>query len=163
MRHALTHLPHERHDENRRVCLGVTLAIDDQEIDVYNVHFSLSSSARESNAREVLEFVNRASAARPALLAGDLNARPHEDAIKLLTTSGGAGGMAASFLDCWPRAHADDAGFTDPSWQPRERIDYVLSRNVAWPLVRVELVGGESQNGVYCSDHLGLLVEFAVD
>jgi endonuclease/exonuclease/phosphatase family metal-dependent hydrolase len=160
MRRSLSRIPHERHDDNQRVCLGVRVRIGDEEFDVYNTHFSLSDLARETNAREVAEFVDRESEGRPALLAGDLNAQPDERSIQFLTGATEISGARAGFVDYWAQAYPGNPGFTDPSWQPKQRIDYVLGSNVRWTLTRIDLVGREPSRGEYASDHLGLLADF---
>lgn len=155
---------HERDDENQRLCLGLTLPRAEGSVHVFNTHFSMSAPARRHNAREVFEFVKDQSGSEPAILMGDLNAEPHTPEIRFLigeeTLAGTPPPPAGDFRDCWTALHPHEPGFTYGSDAPVRRIDYVLVRNVATPPRSAEIVGAAMVNGVYPSDHMGLLVEF---
>lgn len=65
------------------------------------------------------------------MLLGDLNAEPHEDAIRYLLEEMPT---HSPFVDAWTLIHtqndsSDNAGFTFPACQPVKRIDYILVRN----------------------------------
>ena len=149
----LTRNPWLRKDGNQRICLGVALEIGGVEVDVYDTHFSLSARARMTNARAVAGFIAQKSEGRPAFLLGDLNEPPDRPAIQYLT------GPEAGFVDCWVAANPDDPGFTTLSWEPYHRIDYALARNVPGQVVSARIVGRERVDGVYASDHLGVVVD----
>jgi endonuclease/exonuclease/phosphatase family metal-dependent hydrolase len=151
----LTRDPHDRDDENERICLGVRLDLG-TEVDVYNTHFSLSENMRISNARDTAAFIRRESGPRPAILMGDLNAYPDTPPVRYLRDEAG-------FVDCWTAAHPDNPGFTYSPWNPDHRIDYVLGLNLAGPVTGARVVGFESENGVYGSDHLGVVVDVTID
>jgi endonuclease/exonuclease/phosphatase family metal-dependent hydrolase len=154
----LSQVPDERADENRRICLGVTVAEGGSEIDVFNTHFSLGERARLLNARETFSFIS-AQAVRPALLFGDLNCRPDTDPIRFLRGEIEVDGATGDLVDCWTEANPADAGFTFASFNPYHRIDYAHSRNLAGRVRRAEIVGQEASAGIYASDHLGILIE----
>jgi endonuclease/exonuclease/phosphatase family metal-dependent hydrolase len=149
--HTLTRLKRERGDENQRILLGVRVAAAGAEIDVYCTHFSLSQAARVANAREVVGFTEADSGDRPCVVMGDLNAEPGSTEIRYLTEEQG-------FLDCWPAVYPDAPGFTYASWDPVRRIDYVLARAIS-SVRSIERVGDQPEEGVYPSDHLGLIAE----
>jgi endonuclease/exonuclease/phosphatase family metal-dependent hydrolase len=152
----LSQNPHEREDENRRICLGVSLNTPGGSLDVYNTHFSLSPRVRERSAHEVAEFIEHESGNRPAVLLGDLNAHPEDPPLRFLLEEAG-------FVDCWAAAHPNEDGFTDPSWAPHERIDYILVRHApAGAALTAELVGAATADGIHASDHLGLLVDISL-
>ena len=155
---------HERDDENQRLCLGLTLPRAEGSVHVFNTHFSMSAPARRHNAREVFEFVKDQSGSEPAILMGDLNAEPHTPEIRFLigeeTLAGTPPPPAGDFRDCWTALHPHEPGFTYGSDAPVRRIDYVLVRNVATSPRSAEIVGAAMVNGVYPSDHMGILVEF---
>lgn len=155
----LTMHPRERADENQRICLGVTVELEHSRVDVYNTHFSLSTVARRTNALEVARFVKEHSAREPAFLMGDLNAGPDTQPIRFLVGEESFDGETADFVDCWVQANPKTPGYTDPSWEPIGRIDFILGRNLPKPVRRVLLVGGDAPDGVYPSDHLGLVCE----
>jgi endonuclease/exonuclease/phosphatase family metal-dependent hydrolase len=149
----------EPKDWNQRICLGVTVEVEGGQIDVYDTHFSLSPAARQTNALEVARFVREQSGGRPAILTGDLNAEPASSPIRFLLGQEALGGETGDFVDCWVQANGDAPGYTDPSWDPAVRIDYILGRNLPGPVRAVRLVGAEAQDGIYPSDHLGIVCE----
>jgi endonuclease/exonuclease/phosphatase family metal-dependent hydrolase len=54
-------------------------------VDVYTVHLSLSEASRNRTVLEIRSFIKRTSKGSLILLAGDMNAEPHEPAIQALT------------------------------------------------------------------------------
>ena len=104
----------------------------------------------------------------PPLLLGDLNAVPTSEEIRALTGESPPPSPGLVFTDAWA-AVGDGPGHTwdtqvpyvaDTTW-PRRRLDYVL---VGWPRpkplgnpARCELVGAEPIDGVWPSDHLGVV------
>lgn len=53
-------------------------------LDVYTVHLSLSEAARNRTVRELVAFVRATAAGAVQVLAGDMNAEPHEAAMEWL-------------------------------------------------------------------------------
>lgn len=106
----------------------------------------------------------------PVILAGDLNAVPDSDEIKMLTGRRPVPAPGLVFVDCWPQV-SDDRGHTwvrrnphlhDAVW-PERRLDYVLT---SWPrdkaigrTVTARLLGDGPVDGVWPSDHLGVVVD----
>jgi endonuclease/exonuclease/phosphatase family metal-dependent hydrolase len=159
MKRELTLYPHERGDDNQRVCLAVRAHDGDKEVDVYDAHFSLSSLVRVHNAVETYRFIHEISHDRPAFLMGDLNALPETTPIQFLLGAEAVDGEAGDFVDCWALAHPGDPGFTYSSRAPDHRIDYVLGRNIGGLTVTAERIGLEARNGIYPSDHVGIIVD----
>jgi endonuclease/exonuclease/phosphatase family metal-dependent hydrolase len=155
----LARLPRERDDENQRVCVGVLLNVNGRDVHVFDTHFSLSSPARMSNALEISRFIKDESEDSPAVLMGDLNAEPNADAIRFLHGAFSYAGETGDFFDCWTAAHPNDEGFTYASFEPVRRIDYVFARNLPASGIKAEIIGTESRNGVYPSDHLAIVVD----
>lgn len=151
---ALQLLPDERADENRRICLALELQINGLRVCVFNTHFSLSARARVSNAHDVLAFAAEFAGDLPSFLMGDLNAEPHEQAIRDLLSED------TGWTDCWASSRPSEPGFTYPSWGPVRRIDYVLARNVDPRHLRMQTAGESSLDGHFASDHLGILTEY---
>lgn len=158
----LTRLPRERADENQRVCAGVMLRENGRDVHIFNTHFSLSSRARLSNAVETAQFIEQVSGPAPAIMMGDLNATPDEAAIQFLHGDFSQNGETGDFVDCWTAAHPGDPGFTYASFGPVRRIDYVFARNLQQAAISATIVGGEATDGVYPSDHLGIVVDLAL-
>jgi endonuclease/exonuclease/phosphatase family metal-dependent hydrolase len=157
--HSLTIYPRDREDENQRICLGVGLEIAGTAVDVYDTHFSLSASARLSNAVEVARFIRETSEERPAVVMGDLNAEPDTPPIRFLLGREEVEGQTGDFADCWVLANPGQPGYTYGSFDPVRRIDYVLARNLPIGVSAASIVGAEAVNGVYPSDHMGIVVD----
>lgn len=122
--------------------------------------------ARQRQAHEVTAIEARHRTSLPAVVAGDLNAAPDAPSIRHLSSR---------FTDAWAVAGAGD-GHTwtvdnplaakeiarllgDPAH--RRRIDYVLTG----PAARVRsasLVGSRPVDGVWLSDHFGVLADVDV-
>lgn len=162
VRKNLTMLPHEREDENQRVCVGVVVGSAAGPVWVFNTHFSLSARARVSNAMEVTAFIHETAGEAPSLLLGDLNSEPDEHAIRYLRGELSIDGLTGDFSDCWLAGRPGDPGYTYASSQPVRRIDYVLARNLRKPVMFAERLGDESRGGTFASDHLGVIVEIAL-
>jgi endonuclease/exonuclease/phosphatase family metal-dependent hydrolase len=155
----LTLHPHDRHDENHRICLGVTVEQDGRTVHVVDTHFSLSREARRTNAAEALEFIERWPETEPAVLMGDLNAEPDESSVQYLLSQGKWADRSGALIDCWTAANAGDPGYTYSSAHPVRRIDYILARNFEPGGIRAWLVGDEARDGIYPSDHLGIVAD----
>jgi endonuclease/exonuclease/phosphatase family metal-dependent hydrolase len=155
----LTRLPRERDDENRRICVGVLLNVNGHDVYVFDTHFSLSARTRMSNAVEINRFIKNVSESSPAVVMGDLNAEPDADPIRFLQGAHSHEDETGDFFDCWTAAHPTDDGLTYASFEPVRRIDYVFARNLPATGISAEIIGGESKNGIYPSDHLGIVVD----
>lgn len=147
-----TLFPHLRADENHRVCLSVAIDRGGRVVHVFDTHFSLDPTARLGNARELAETVDREAGAEPAVVMGDLNAEPLSPEIAYLTEEVG-------FRDVWREARGDDRGYTYASFNPVRRIDYILVKNMPVGPLSARLVGKPTPDGIYASDHLGVLAD----
>lgn len=132
------------------------------------------SELRQRQAAEVLELVaelrDAPDTSPPVLVAGDLNAVPDSDELRLLTGRRPPPVPGVVLTDVWPQVR-DDPGHTwdrrvpylaDSAW-PQRRLDYVL---VSWPRARpvgnpvqAFLIGDEPVDGVWPSDHLGVVAD----
>jgi endonuclease/exonuclease/phosphatase family metal-dependent hydrolase len=106
------------------------------------------------------------------VLAGDLDAAPESSSIRFLSGRQSLHGMSVLYADAWGRRHSDDDGETfttrNPlqtwSWWPFQRIDYIFVRcdNRGRPTLRIResaRVFDEPRNGVWASDHFGVLAD----
>jgi len=124
-----------------------------------------------ATARSVEEL---AGADVPVVLLGDLNATPDSASVRFLTGKQSLDGMSVCYADAWAAACPDDPGHTFTPRNPLvragqmpaergRRIDYVLVRGGAHgPLLDVagcRLIGTEPVDGVWVSDHFGVLAE----
>jgi endonuclease/exonuclease/phosphatase family metal-dependent hydrolase len=115
----------------------------------------------------------------PSIIAGDLNASPKSAGIRFLTGLQSLGGRSAQYHDAWV-VGGEGTGFTWTVANPvaaleieqligqprhRRRIDYIFVGSVhSHPdaraqVVHAELVGDAPIDGVWLSDHFGVLAD----
>jgi endonuclease/exonuclease/phosphatase family metal-dependent hydrolase len=142
-----------------------------------------AEAARERQAVEVADLDARHRAALPTVIAGDLNAGPEAASIRFLSGLQALGGRSVRYRDGWAAA-GDGPGHTWPVDDPaavaeaervvgrpgrRRRIDYVFVGSArAHPRARARilaalLVGDRPVDGVWLSDHAGVLVDLDVE
>jgi len=128
---------------------GVTSA--SQTVYVFNTHFALDATDQLSNAQETVAYMARFSG--PQILVGDLNAVPSSPAVAVLTASG--------LTDVWASLEPDSNGYTWASNDPSKRIDYCFASAAASPQ-SIALVATAPVDGIYASDHFGLVTFFTI-
>ncbi len=149
-------------DALQRIVLGAEVYTLGGTFWLFTTHFPLSAKARERVVCDVYDFVMRTSEGRPFCLTGDFNAEPHSLPIRFLTGQLTLRGQLGTLIDAWALKHPDNAGFTSPTWEPRERIDYILVSSSV-KVHNVALTATESNaQGIYPSDHCGLLAELGI-
>jgi endonuclease/exonuclease/phosphatase family metal-dependent hydrolase len=130
------------------------------------------SAQRQQQVRELGAFVREAAGVEaPVVVAGDFNADPDSDEIRMLTGRAAVTAPGLVFYDAWATAGDGSPGhtwartnpWTRPVLWPDRRIDYILS---AWPRpggaghpVHCELLGTEPVGGILASDHYGVLAD----
>jgi endonuclease/exonuclease/phosphatase family metal-dependent hydrolase len=147
----------DENDGHQRICLHAVLDASELGVgiadglklerrllvDVYTVHLALSEAARDRTVVEIRDFIKRSARGRLVLLAGDMNAEPHEAAMRMLLASDVLqdGAVALALRDIWlgsrhalpePTPRDSDAAakryaFTFPSDDPVKRIDLVFA------------------------------------
>jgi endonuclease/exonuclease/phosphatase family metal-dependent hydrolase len=126
-------------------------------------------------ARCVEEIVARGP--MHVVLAGDLDAVPEASSIRFLRGLQSLGGTSVWYRDAWESAHPGDRGYTfthrnpqlmvdsDVRMERSRRIDYVFVRcDENGPTLRIascSLAFDRPFEGVWASDHLGVLAELA--
>ncbi len=163
-----------------RTLIAVQVDAPGGPIPVYCTHLDWQYDASAARVQQVQAITRYIDARRgeptttyPPILAGDLNAVPDADEIRLLTgrTAGPVPGLV--FQDAWELAGAAGSGLTwtrrnpyciDAAW-PERRLDYVL---VAWPRPRpignpvaCRVVGTDAVGGVQPSDHYAVVADLA--
>jgi endonuclease/exonuclease/phosphatase family metal-dependent hydrolase len=143
-------------------------------LDVYCTHLNWKfdqSHVRQEQVRAVVQFVAAAAGdGFPPIVAGDFNAVDDADEIRMLTGRAAVPVPGLAFHDAWDAAGDGGPGYTwvnaNP-WarqdlEPDRRIDYVFAglprKGGAGHLVACRLVG-QPVDGLYPSDHLGVLAE----
>lgn len=164
-----------RDDEGEeRLCVFAEIDGPRGLIQVFCAHLSWREdhgAIRQEQVRAIAEFARETRPrAFPAILGGDLNAAPDTDEIRMLTGHAAVPVPGIWFRDAWVHA-GDGPGYTWSNTNPwaatsldvDRRIDYLLVGHpklggVGHP-VHAELLGDEPVDGVYGSDHFGLVAD----
>jgi endonuclease/exonuclease/phosphatase family metal-dependent hydrolase len=125
---------------------------------------------RLGEAREMLAFVERVAGDRPAILLGDFNALPDSEEIALLLQAGFAdafdGNGEGITWDEERNANIQLQRRTYPDEIPQDprnkRIDYVFVRGPGLSVTRAQVVLDRPIEGLYPSDHFGVLAEITI-
>jgi endonuclease/exonuclease/phosphatase family metal-dependent hydrolase len=144
-------------------------------IQVYTTHLHWRfdhSHIRQEQVREICHFIHDASdRTYPAILCGDFNAAPESDEIRMLTGKAAVPVPPLVFHDGWEVGGDGSPGITwsnaNPyaraDLEPDRRLDYVFT---GFPKARgagncmgAELVGTQPIDGVWPSDHYGVLTD----
>ena len=158
--HSVEALTLDRNDpfegDSQRVVLRAAVRRGAAIIDLLVTHLSLSRSARLRTVRELLACAareRRRSGSVGAVLMGDFNALPGEEAIGFL--QGDA--ADAGWLDAWKHLHPRASGGTWPAGFPIRRIDYVFAQpKDRWTVVRCDRMPFSG------SDHLGIAAQLRI-
>jgi endonuclease/exonuclease/phosphatase family metal-dependent hydrolase len=142
-----------------------------------------AEAARERQALQVVDLDARHRATLPTIVAGDLNAGPEAASIRFLSGLQTLEGRSVHYHDAWSAA-GEGPGHTWTVDNPvaaaeierllgqpghRRRIDYVFVGSAhAHPQARArilaaQLVGDRPVEGVWLSDHAGVLVDLEVE
>ena len=139
-----------------------------------HLHWKLHHGwVREQQVVALCDFARKpeAGATLPAVLVGDFNAEPHSTEIRYVTGLHAIGGRSVHFYDAWRLAGEGGEGSTwsnrndyaRASFEPDRRIDYIFAghpaANGAGRLARCRVVCDDVSDGVWPSDHFGLVVE----
>jgi endonuclease/exonuclease/phosphatase family metal-dependent hydrolase len=115
---------------------------------------------------------------RPQILMGDFNARPESDEIRWLRGLTTLGGRRTFYQDTWDRLHPGQAGWTwaraNPNTarlaflEPDRRLDYIfvtpMRGDGRGTVHACHMVFDQPEaDGVFASDHFGLLAEIQVE
>ncbi len=125
--------------KNNRRSLAVSAEFDGKSVLLVALHndsYDIRNNAAQ--VRQILEWVGD----RPAMLAGDFNAKPEQPPMKLLRESG-------KFVGAW------DGPPTFFEGGRKERIDYILAP-AAWELIHATVIPDDT------SDHRPLVSRFRV-
>jgi endonuclease/exonuclease/phosphatase family metal-dependent hydrolase len=142
---------------------------------VFSTHLAWQlhdAALRERQVQELVRFVSeRTDPAAPLgpVVAGDFNAEPDSSAVRLLSGLASLDGTSVYLQDAWRLAGDGGPGITwsnrNPhaalDQEPDRRIDYIFSgfrgRGGAGRPVECRVVADEPADGIWPSDHFGLL------
>ncbi len=167
-------LPAGDADDERRLVLRADVESPTMPLQVFSTHLNWrfdQSEVRQLQVETIAEFVQDSRPrSYPPIVCGDFNAEPTSDEMRTLT---GQRPVASGLVlhDCWRSVHSTDPGntwdnenpFVADQLEPTRRIDYVLA---GWPkaggaghAVAAELIGTTPTDGMYPSDHFGVVVD----
>ena len=175
-------LPSTEDTEELRTCVRADLDGPRGALQVFSTHLNWrfdQSDVRQEQVRAICGFIDAAKPeggrAVPPILAGDFNADPESDEIRMLTGRAATPVAKLVFHDAWEVAgQASDSSVDGATWtntnpyakldlEPDRRIDFVF---VGWPkaggvghVTRCSVEGLEPVDGVVPSDHLAVLAE----
>jgi endonuclease/exonuclease/phosphatase family metal-dependent hydrolase len=133
---------------------------------------------REDQVQAIDSIVAARAGDTPSVLMGDFNARPEADEIRWLRGLVTLSGRRTYYQDAWDRLHSGECGWT---WaranpyttglaflEPDRRIDYIfvtpMRRDGRATVRSCRIVLNQpAADGVYASDHFGLLAEIQMD
>jgi endonuclease/exonuclease/phosphatase family metal-dependent hydrolase len=112
---------------------------------------------------------------RHVVVAGDMDADPTATSIRFWTGRHSLSDMSVCYRDAWESRHPGDPGPTytpdnplmvGPDW-PFRRIDYILircgaHRGTTLEIAACQRVFSEPVNGVWASDHFGVMADLAL-
>jgi endonuclease/exonuclease/phosphatase family metal-dependent hydrolase len=170
------HLPAGAESDEGRTAMFAEVASPYGRISMYNTQLSSApshSAVRVEQVAAIAAFIaGNVVDAFPIVLTGDFNALPESDEVRLMEGHLTAPTVAGLLLvDAWRYAGAGDQGLTwnrrnpyvDATFEPSGRIDYVF---VGPPgptgqghVVSVGLIGDRPWDGIWPSDHAGVMVD----
>ncbi|XP_067656654.1 uncharacterized protein [Haliotis asinina] len=142
-------------DLHQRMCQHVEIQLPNQKtVHIFNTHLSLSHEAREQSVREMWNYMGKFEGA--AILTGDLNAEPQENAIRYLQEK-------TSLIDTWRHLHRNEGGYTFNTLNKdlTKRIDYIFLRNQKnIHILDTEVLDDGKRGEKAASDHVPLVANF---
>ena len=136
--HPLPHSPD--HEPRAALAANVTLSFDEEIVFVgTHLDHTRDQTDRINQAKKINEIFKDTKL--PSILAGDLNATPESEPIKILT-------------QFWVDATASNPEPTMPSSEPKSKIDYIMFYpKERWRVIETKVICDK-----VASDHCGLLV-----
>ncbi len=133
-----------------------------------STHLSNGNDAendRVDQAVAVYQLARQYAGPLPVFMGGDLNSSPTTPPMKFLRGEQTVNGVMSTMKDAWLQARPNDPGLTASAGAPDERIDYLYMDPGTHSQTRVidcEVVLNQPTNGVYPSDHYGVLCRFEI-
>lgn len=176
--HTAIELPHATASE-RRILLSARIETAAGSVWIHTTHLNYRLQHGRERQDQVMA-IDAAVAARagdlPQVLMGDFNARPESDEIRWLRGLVNLEGRRVHYQDAWERIHPGERGWTWASanphtaplrfLEPDRRIDYIfvttMRKDGRGTIHDCRLVFDEPQDGVFASDHFGVLAEVQI-
>ncbi|CAG9309941.1 unnamed protein product [Blepharisma stoltei] len=148
-------------DGNSRSCLRATISHPMKNLLVYNTHLTYDLKGQVKQASEILRFIDSEDDKFTAqLLIGDMNSEEkYPQPMRLLEGISQEPLSRGKLDDAWKSANGEEDGFTYPSWEPSERLDRIMFRNIEAPPV-CEVTGYAETEDKWPSDHCTVFADF---
>jgi endonuclease/exonuclease/phosphatase family metal-dependent hydrolase len=172
---AVNRLPAAVGIDDGRLALHAMIASPFGAIPVFTTQLTSAwghSRIRQEQVAAVCRFITeRGHGGFPPVLTGDFNAPPDADEIRCLVGKADPPVPGVVLLDAWAYARPLELGWTwdrrNPhvaaTLEPDARIDYVFvgppDTQARGHILTAELVGVQPKDGVWPSDHMGVLAE----
>ena len=150
--------------EPRRFLLFTELQAADSGVTVFNTHLTWRLNEGEircAQVDEILQAIEEKSS-KKVIVCGDFNSAPDTPELRKMT--------AAGFTDTY---EVLNPGGNELTWDnrnpyaasasidlPDRRIDFIFSRGFAAPKASKVVLNKPDQNGIFASDHYGILTVF---
>jgi endonuclease/exonuclease/phosphatase family metal-dependent hydrolase len=174
-RAAVRPLPSADGTDEQRLALLAEVEAPNEPVQIVSTHLNWrhdESAVRQAQVRELCAFIaSERPRSYPPILCGDFNAEPDSDEVRMLTGRAAVPEPGLVFRDAWtsPGNHGPGCTWVDANpfaaaeHEQERRIDYVFTgwrRNDGRgaPL-SCRVVGDAPVQGVWPSDHLGVLAE----
>jgi len=162
-----TTLPHLDLVIFTRQVIGARVDSPHGEIQLFCTHMTTDSDEikKADQALAVYEFIQASPSVRAGFLAGDLNAEPDTLAMRFFRGEAQHEGVTGDLIDTWTAINPGQDGFTIPSNGPDQRIDYIYlipGTQTSASVDSCEIIFSEQVDGLYASDHLGVLCSFSL-
>ncbi len=164
--------------EEMRVALRADVAGPTGTIPVFCTHLNYlpyHSAIRQKQVADLLAFIKRSPrGALPAILAGDFNADPMSDEIRMITGRAAAPVSGIALFDSWDHCHPGAPGltwsrenpFAAENPEPQGRIDYIFVARPragnAGTIMNSRIAGNAALKGIWPSDHFALVSDLAL-
>ncbi len=170
-------LPSVPSEDGSRDCKAMWGRLDGPRgaVDVLNTHLTWrpeESAMRQQQMRAIARHIKATHKGPvPPILAGDYNAIPTADEIRMMTGEAPVPVDGLYFLDAWRASGQAGPGYTwdrantltHKALLPDRRLDYLFignpAENGAGHVLSTKLIGTEAAGGIYPSDHFGLTAE----
>lgn len=158
-------------EDYQRYAFYVQVDVNGEALALFNTHLSWRAEENEirmKQTQELVQFVEKKTQNYPSVILGDFNMAPFTPPIIYLKEM-------KKWIDTFPGVNFGAMGLTWDYRNPyaeaerdkmaERRIDYIFIRERTGPLMRIrasQVVFNEpSKEGVFPSDHFGVLTEFA--
>ncbi|RLE79294.1 MAG: hypothetical protein DRJ52_08705 [Thermoprotei archaeon] len=140
-----------------RPILGAVIEVEGKRIFFVTVHLSTHPPDRLIEAKELADFIENYGKRLPTIVVGDFNEEPHEPVVQFMKGLKEINETKLCFRDAWEEAGSSERGYTFKLPEPSLRIDYIFVDPRLKVLDCKIICSKPDVQGVYPSDHAGLL------